>query len=172
MVSYRVDQHDFIVEVGGAWDEFAAANRGMPPVVGRRLWHFVAGADVRAVWALLLRRVRTTGEPLAFLYRCDAPGLRRLMQMQLLPERDGSVRFHSTQVRALPGPTFNGRWEAGTTHPATTVCGWCARVEDEGVWVAPETALQRLGLGEGQAVRLTHGICVTCAAELRSLALS
>src|SRR6266852_7911105 len=75
-VLYRIDGADVLTDVSGAWDEFARGNGGIGQVVGRPLWHFVTGTEVRAVWSQMLRRVREVGGPLAFLYRCDAPGLR------------------------------------------------------------------------------------------------
>jgi hypothetical protein len=171
-VAYRIDEDDVIVETAGAWDDFADANGGVPAVVGRPLWQFVAGADVQAVWQLLLRRVRATEESLAFLYRCDAPGITRLLQMELLPEPGGAIEFRSSQVRVLPGTTFDGRWEPGTAHETTTVCGWCARVSVDEGWWSPDAAIERLGLAAGAYPRLSHGICTSCESELRSLARS
>ncbi|HEV7640055.1 MAG TPA: hypothetical protein VGO39_04190 [Gaiellaceae bacterium] len=166
-VLYRIDRADVLTDVGGAWDEFARANGGIGNVVGRPLWHFVTGADVRAVWSLLLRRARGAERPLAFLYRCDGPGVRRLMQMEMLAE-DGSVAFRSTQIKAAAASTYLGRWEQGTSRDAVVVCGWCARVHLE-TWVAPEAAADELGLTGGRAARLSHGLCETCARELRAL---
>src|ERR1700704_5866909 len=77
-VLYRIDGADVLTEIGGAWDDFARVNGGIGQVVGRPLWHFVTGQEVRAVWSQLLHRVREQGGPLVFLYRCDGPGTRRL----------------------------------------------------------------------------------------------
>jgi hypothetical protein len=167
-VLYRIDRHDTIVETGGAWDDFARANGGVPPAVGRPLWHFIAGRDVRATWALLLRRVREGRSPVAFVYRCDAPGLRRLMQMELLADRSGAVAFRSTAVNVTRTQTVTGRWETDSARETVLVCGWCARVH-AGEWVQPEQAIDLLELSERQP-RLSHGICDSCAGELRSAA--
>lgn len=167
-ILYRIDGADVLTDAGGGWDEFARANGGIGQVVGRPLWHFVTGTDVRAVWSLLLRRVREVGGPLAFLYRCDAPGVRRLMQMELLADSDGYVAFRSTQIKAASVDTYVGRWEQGTCRDAIVVCGWCARVQLDS-WVSPEQAAAELGLTGGRAARLSHGVCETCARELRAL---
>jgi hypothetical protein len=167
-VLYRIDRSDVLTGVGGTWDEFARANGGIGPVVGRPLWHFVTGEDVRAVWALLLRRVRDVGGPLAFLYRCDGPGVRRLMQMELLAEDEGVVAFRSTLIEAAAADTYLGRWEQCSTRRAVVVCGWCARVQLDR-WVAPEDAAAELGLMGSRTARLSHGLCDTCARELQGL---
>jgi hypothetical protein len=168
-VLYRIDGADVLTDVGGDWDEFARANGGIGQVVGRPLWHFVTGTDVRAVWSLLLRRVRDVGGPLAFLYRCDGPGVRRLMQMELLADSDGYIAFRSTQIKTASAATYLGRWEQGIRRDAIVVCGWCARVRLEESWVAPEAAADELGLTGGRGARLSHGICETCARELKAL---
>jgi len=48
------------------------------------------------------------------------------------------------------------------------VCGWCARVRLDS-WVSAEEATTELGLTGGRAARLSHGICETCARELKAL---
>jgi hypothetical protein len=166
-VLYRIDRHDTIVETGGVWDAFARANGGVPSAVGRPLWHFIAGKDVRATWALLLRRVREGRIPVVFVYRCDGPGVRRLMQMELLADRIGSVQFRSTAVSITETDTIVGRWETGSARDTVLVCGWCGRVH-AGDWVQPEQAIELLGLHESRQPRLSHGICESCAAELKS----
>jgi hypothetical protein len=168
-VLYRIDGSDVLTEIGGAWDDFARVNGGIGQVVGRPLWHFVTGQDVRAVWSLLLRRVREQGGPLVFLYRCDGPGTRRLAQMELLADSDGYVAFRSTLIKAASAPTYLGRWEQGTCRDAVAVCGWCARVLLNESWVAPEQAATELGLTGGRSARLSHGVCETCARELKTL---
>jgi hypothetical protein len=169
-VSYRIDRTDSILETGGAWDDFARANGGVPGVIGQPLWHFVAGADVRAVWSLLLSRVRTKGEPISFFYRCDAPGVARVLQMELVPSRDGSVTFRSTQLRTAEARTFSGRSDTGSNRGLVSVCGWCARVHVGDTWAPPEQAAQLLGLLDDEQPRLSHGVCDTCARELRAAA--
>jgi hypothetical protein len=168
-VLYRIDREDTIVETGGAWDDFARANGGVPPAIERPLWHFIAGKDVRATWALLLRRVREGRIPVAFLYRCDGPGVRRLMQMELLADGAGSVQFRSTAVSVVETETVVGRWETGSARDTVLVCGWCGRVH-AGNWVQPERAIHLLGLHELRQPRLSHGICDSCAGELKSAA--
>lgn len=167
-VTYRIDRGDTIVETGGAWDAFAAANGGVAPVLGRPLWQFVAGTDVRGIWELMLRRVRTTGEPLSFLYRCDAPGLVRVLRMELRPAPDDSVTFVSTVVGERVAAALSGNWSTGSARALVTVCGWCARVRVDGDWQPPEHAVGRLGLLDDRQPPLSHGVCGTCVRELRS----
>jgi hypothetical protein len=113
--------------------------------------------------------VREVGGPLTFLYRADGPGARRLMQMELLADSDGYVAFRSTLIKVAAAPTYLGRWEQGTCRDAIVVCGWCARVELGESWVAPQDAAAELGLNGARPARLSHGVCETCASELKAL---
>lgn len=164
-VTYEIDAEDTIVAVGGAWE-------GPADVVGDSLWDHVDGEDVRAIWELLLRRARAGRAPLLVPCRCDAPGVRRLMQMELAPRADGGVAFRSRQVYASGARTLVGRWGRAGDAAALTVCGWCGRVHAE-EWISPEAALDRIGIDwDARAPRLSHGICPCCAGELRLLARS
>lgn len=173
-VTYRIDGDDTLVSAGGAWSTFAEANGGFSPdPLGASLWSSIVGEDVRAIWRLLLQRVRRTDELAVFVYRCDAPDTRRLLQMELVPGSDGAVEFRSQPVRedtrvrvSLIDP------RATRSDDVVTVCGWCARVR-LGDWIEPEEAVDRLGLLAGDLQpRLTHGICDACAADMRALALA
>ena len=162
-VTYEIDAEDTIVAVGGAWE-------GPPDVVGDSLWEYVHGDDVRAIWELLLRRARGGEAPLLVPCRCDAPGVRRLMQMELAPLPGGGVAFRSRQVYAWRAPTLVGQWRPAEEDAALIVCGWCGRVHaDE--WISPDAALDRIGIDwDARAPQLSHGICPGCAGELRLLA--
>ncbi|HEY6961692.1 MAG TPA: hypothetical protein VI408_07370 [Gaiellaceae bacterium] len=168
-VGYSIDADDVIVAVGGAWHTFAQANGGPVNVVGCSLWDFVSGRDVEAIWQLLLRHVRGTATPLTFLYRCDAPRVRRLMQMELSPEGRGGVAFCSRPVAVQKATTFSGDWSGGDLQ-TVVVCGWCGRVHTDD-WVTPDHAVMQLGLTRPDSSwpALTHGICASCARQLRGL---
>lgn len=158
-VRYRIDEGDRIVATGGDWDAFAAENGGVPPVVGRPLWDFVAGEDVGAVWQLLLRRARTSGRPVIFTYRCDGPGQLRVLRMRLVADERGGVEFDSTLVEEMPASVLSGVWRTGA--PATlTVCGWCGRARRDDRWVEPDAVL---ALESVAPPLLSHGICADCS---------
>ena len=88
--------------------------------------------------------------------------------MELLADRSGAVAFRSTAVNVTRTQTVTGRWETDSARETVLVCGWCARVH-AGEWVQPEQAIDLLELSERQP-RLSHGICDSCAGELRSAA--
>ena len=49
------------------------------------------------------------------------------------------------------------------------VCGWCGRVHADGEWLDPQEAFGELGLHSVGLARLSHGVCDTCAGDLKSL---
>src|SRR5689334_22653245 len=92
-VLYDLDREDRLAAVSGAWDHFAREN-GAPElcgsrVLGRSLWDFVCGADVRHWNEVLLHGVRGHGRPVAVPFRCDAPDRERRMEMQVTPLKGG-----------------------------------------------------------------------------------
>lgn len=157
-VLYRIDRDDQIVETGGDWEGFAVSNGGVATVVGERLWQFIAGDDVRSVWSVLLRRARTSRAPLTFSYRCDAPGLRRIMEMELRANGAGAVAFASRTLEETPGQVLGGPWASETDPPLIVVCGWCGRARD-GHWREPHEVIT---LYADRLPKLSHGICDEC----------
>lgn len=164
-VSYTVDVHDQIIEVGGAWRAFAEANDGgaiADGVIGRSLWDFVQGATVRHLYQRLLTRVRA-GFMVQVSMRCDAPHARRDFMLTLEPLADGAVRFEGDIVReSLRSPVV-----LRGDRPLR-LCGWCARVWMNGGWVELEDAVERQSLLRQHAPLpdVTHGICETCLAGI------
>jgi hypothetical protein len=72
-------------------------------------------------------------------------------------------------VREVPAVTFSGRWQAAPgRRPTVAVCGWCARVRVGHAWLPPERVAEKFGLLDDRQPRLSHGVCDTCARELRS----
>lgn len=74
-VLYRLDADNRIESVGGAWDDFAHANKG---------------EAVRA------------GRSVQYTLRCDGPGERRWLRMRAEPVEHGGVLFRSRLAEAQP----------------------------------------------------------------------
>ena len=84
---HRIDRDDVIVFLDDEWKGFARENgaAGLADIAGRSLWDFVVGADVRDVYRQMLDRVREDGGSIGFPFRCDAPALRRFLEMEIVP---------------------------------------------------------------------------------------
>lgn len=161
-VLYCVDENDKLERASDSWDLFAAANDGQTVlwerVKGRSLWDFVSDRTTRGLYSDLLERVRA-GRPVSFPFRCDSPGVRRFLRMEMRPGGGGRVEFlvraENVEPRPLqPLPSAGG---------LLRVCGWCRRVAAPGGWLELEDAARDLGLFERETLpRATHGICEPC----------
>lgn len=168
-ITYRVDAEDLLVEVGGDWHGFAAENGCStltPAPLGRSLWSFVTGEETLMLWQGLLARARA-GERVSVPYRCDAPGLRRFLTMQLGADEDGSVLL--TSLLVLEERRTEVSWLATTAGPGAELvrsCSWCRSFAVGDEWVEVEEAVARLRLLESAPPQITHGLCPGCAGML------
>ena len=89
-IAYAVDAEHRIVAVGRRrWDRFAVEN-GVPElcadsVIGRDLFEFVSGPDVRLAYRQMADRVISTGEPAVVNTRCDSPGVAPTLRLSISP---------------------------------------------------------------------------------------
>jgi len=130
---YHLNARDEIAYVNEAWLSFARANQGealvSPRILGRLLWDFIGDVDTQHVYRLLHRRVRTKGTPVRLCFRCDAPAVRRRLELEISPRDDQGltyrVRTLSGQVRQ-PVPLLDP--QRLRSERFVTMCSWCKRV--------------------------------------------
>jgi hypothetical protein len=167
-LSYAIDEHDHLVKVDEGYYRFAEEN-GWDEAgtsLGRSLWDYVAGEDLRKVQRLLLRRIRDEVGDVELPFRCDGPDVRREMDIRILARPGGravlfSARLRSEEERDIPQPLLDPAAPRGSDTLA--MCGWCDRFEVDGEWVEVEEAARRLGLFERPELpALSHGICPDC----------
>ncbi len=172
---HRIDRDGCIVAVSASWARFAEQNGAGPAleaVQGSVLWNYIAGAQTRHLYHVLLERAQTSGRPLHIPYRCDSPDTRRFMEMELvfLPQ-DDEFEFRNRLLRAEPRePIALLDPQACRSDGILTMCSWCKKVKvgDE-QWIETEEAVRRLGLLEDECMpRLSHGICPGCEARFRN----
>lgn len=170
---YRIDRDDRIVAVNDAWTVFAGANAGdglLPPsVLGTSLFAAISDASTREIYRLLLRRARNDGAPLRFRFRCDAPHVRRLLEMTVSGFADNVVEF-STLLIASETRSALSLIDPAQARSDTLlrICAWCTRVAmpDER-WIEVHQALAELRLLEQSILpRITHGMCPACFTEM------
>jgi hypothetical protein len=170
---YHVNAEDQISSVNEEWLSFAEANEGqplLPPgIVGRSLWDFIGDVETQHIYSVLHQRVRSLGIPVRLSFRCDSPERRRLLQLDILPQRDQELMY---RVRTLkqevrpPIPLLETRRSPAESF--VTMCGWCKRVEvSPRRWLEVEEAVAELALfDEPQPPQLTHGVCEECSDAL------
>jgi hypothetical protein len=116
-------------------------------------------------------RVARRGRTVRFPFRCDSPGVMRLMEMTVQPVDDGSVEFQTRLLSKEARPAIrilDSRLKR--SEEFLRICGWCHRVHMTGNWEQLEQAVQELHLMEVERPpTLTHGICEECNGKMLAL---
>jgi len=186
-VAYAIDPECTIIDYGGAhWDK-SAKESGAPElcvagnVIGHNLFDVMAGDSVREAYAGLIRDLlESRRENFAFSYRCDSPDVRRQGRLAMTPlQTDGEITgvlFQSIILDRQTRPPLDiFRFRdvpAALAHdadrPVVTICSWCLDVKVDGDSPAPRwvSAEEYYRLGGASEVRISHGICPDCSAEI------
>lgn len=171
-LSYAIDDRDRLIKVDANFYLFAQQNgwEGAGASLGRSLWDFVAGHEVKKVQKLLLRRVREGPRTVELPFRCDGPEVSREMDIRIAADRTGRVvLFSATLVseeeREEPQPLLDP--DAPRGEDFLPMCAWCDRFLVGGEWVEVEEAARRLQLFRRREMpALDHGICPDCSGQL------
>lgn len=172
---HRIDADDRLCFVNDAWLAFAQENGwriSADAVLGSPMMSHVAGAETRHIYRLLVDRVREAARPARFHYRCDSPGLRRYMEMQMVACRSGQIEFRSRVLRLErrdPVRVLDLALPHSRDH-RLQICSWCKAVYVQQAWLGLEEAVQRLGLlADAVLPQLSHGICPACSDRMTDL---
>ena len=96
---YCIDRNDLISSVNRAWLAFARENQApelsAEGVLHKSLWDFIAYAEVRYLYGMLLNKVRATKLPVCVPFRCDSPARRRFMKLEIIPLKQKRIKFSS-----------------------------------------------------------------------------
>lgn len=180
-VAYAIDQDGTITAVGRrGWRLFAVDSGAVDladsqSVVGRNLFDFLTGEEVRTAYARILERLRK-GEPQVTLpCRCDAPGIVREMRMTVTPlKRTRSLHgflFQSIALAERTRPPIRLYEFAQQSHPQTApllgMCSLCERVCPPGADcsdpAAPWMEAESYYAGGGSShVNISHTVCSGC----------
>ena len=163
-----VDEQDRLVRVDPAFYRFAEDNlwAGSGASLGRSLWDFVAGEEMRKLQRMLLRRVRGQVEGVELTFRCDSPIARREMDIRIAPSSGGRLVLFATRLRDEEPRDFQPLLDFEAERDADTVpmCGWCDRFDVRGEWLEVEDAAARLRLFQRSALpAISHDICPDCS---------
>lgn len=176
-LSYRLDDRDRVVAVGGAWDSFALENDNpalvSSRVLGRRLWDLIIDPDVRRVYEPLFRRVRERALEISFPFRCDAPHERRFLRMRLAIAEHGELVVESLLERKEHRQKQCYRKLAALSIAQSVVlCSRCNAVDTPDGWVEIERAVSGVMEATDQSPRVMFAWCPDCRAQLSQAALS
>jgi hypothetical protein len=168
-LSYAIDDQDRLIRLDEGFYRFAEENgwEAAGSSLGRSLWDFVAGHEVRKLQRLLLRRIRDGVREVELPFRCDGPEVTREMNIRIAADRSGRVVMFSARLRAEeereePQPLFDPS-ALRDDGDFLAMCAWCDRFLVAGEWVEVEEAAKRLELFRRREMpTLDHGICPAC----------
>jgi hypothetical protein len=167
---YTIDASDRLVFVNPAWHEFIAPVAADPAqVLGQPVWDRIPAGVVRQLWELLYSRVRAVGGAVFVPMRVDSADERRLIDIELRPLGDGSIRHVCEPVWrerraaiALLDPAYP------RDERILRSCMWCRRIQVRlGVWEEIEQAQQTLAIpAEATLPQLEPVACTSCKQSL------
>jgi hypothetical protein len=165
---YTIDAFDRLVEVNRAFVASLAHDAGITDarqLIGRLIWDFVAGRVPRQLWDVLYDRVRAVSAPLFVPLRADTADERRLIDLELHPAGDRSIRHVRECVSREPRPAVA---LLDPNYPrddrALVRCSWCARIQVRlGAWQEIEEAQATLRLEATATLpALRDSACAPC----------
>lgn len=163
---YYLDARDVIVDVNAAWNAFAQQNGGIllaDEVIGEKLTRFVTGEPTRMYISTVLEGVRTLGRPAVKPYRCDSPGLKRFMEMSVVPEAGKRLRLEHRCLKVEGRePAVAFEYRPGKT--AVRCCSVCNRIEHRGAWVE---AAERITGVKFARLDVAYEVCGNCLTTVR-----
>ena len=138
------------------------ANRSL---IGRSIWEFVGDPLPRQLWQVLYARVRAIGAPLFVPMRADDANHRRVVDLELYPAGDRSIR-HVRECVVLEERASVSLLDVNYPRDSRVLnrCAWCARVKvGLGDWQEIEDAHQALGLGDAVTLPVLRDVaCEPC----------
>lgn len=169
-IIYIIDSNNRIIQVDDNWDRFALANDSphlvRDRVVNQPLFDLISDPLSRHLYQLLIERVKHTGKPISFKFRCDSPDKRRFMHMDMsYQDTCDGIGFKSTTEREEPrDPVALLSPQASRSGDLVILCSWCKRIKiSDAKWVEVEQGVQKLGLfNAGELPQLSHGMCPDC----------
>ena len=166
LLHYDVNEAGVIVEVVVDWDHTARGDDEFPllsaDVIGTVLSQHITGDETREFIADLINSVRRLGQPRTINYRCDAPKIKRFMQMILTPGEDGRVSIIHRLIREEPLPA-QIRFAAERASDSVR-CSMCNRVRHNEVWRESEGALAANLLRAENENFVIYKVCEDCRA--------
>ncbi len=168
---YQIDADDRLVVFNSQWNRFAIENDArdlmQDHITNQVLWHFIRDSETRHLHQTLLQRVRQSGHTLTLPFRCDAPALRRYMEMIIAPLDNDAIEYCCRTLRTEQREPLRLLDPAAShnEHGAMLrMCSWCKNIDTGGTgWMETENAIAHLHLFDTESLpRITHTMCDAC----------
>lgn len=174
-VHYVIDRADFLMGVNAGWVHFALQNAAdksvASPPSNARIWDYIAGESVRALYRSLVTKVRSKGSPCEVSFRCDAPTLRRTFRMRITTEDGAKVAFQNSIIAEEKRAAIR-LFDAYAPRNASLleICSMCHAIQTEKRgWQPLERMVEHLKLLEAERVpAMSHGLCSECREKVES----
>ena len=165
-VELSVDQHNVIVSVNAAWDDFAHDNEGahlaQGSVLGSNLLDAISGRVSKNFTLTLLELARRRERDVIFDYRCDSPRLRRFMRAHMHSDEIGVVHYFHQHLYSEAFPHLVAFKTATQRGRGTLMrCSICNHVRQAGLWRTPESC------DSGVLNEVIYGVCPSCEQMLK-----
>ena len=168
--TYSIDKNDHIIEIGENWNSFAEENYGADKchsnlIINKPIWDFVEGEETRFIYKIIFESVRKNFSPVTIPHRCDSPGMRRFMELDIIPQiketillRSKILRIEERECNKLLEP------EIKKSDEFIRMCSMCKKVVlSSGEWVEVEEVVVSMKFFEKYNLpNITHGICPMC----------
>jgi len=171
-MQYEIDGNDVITHVDGEWDEFAEDNDARrldsESIFGTSIWQYFAGEEVQQLYRQVFRQVRRLQLPASIPFRCDSPGKRRFLRLNVdsLPESGLRLTVFTERIEDR-SPVALLDSNVSRNSDFIPICGWCKKIRlSDQTWVEVEEAANTLRLFESPLPNLSHGICEDCSDQL------
>ena len=173
-MQYDIDENDVILHVDREWVEFAADNDASQlasgAIIGTSIWQYFAGEEVQQLYRQVFRQVRRLRLPASIPFRCDSPGKRRFLRLNVesLPESGLRLTVVTEQIEDRP-PVALLDSNVCRNSEFIPICGWCKKIRlSDQTWVEVEDAANALRFFESPLPNLSHGICEDCSNQLHT----
>jgi len=168
---YTIDSRDRLVAANRAFIDTLPRKvvQDETELIGRSIWDFIAGVIPQQIWRVLYGRARSFGAPMFVPLRSDDANHRRVIDVELHPAGDRSVRHVRECVSverriavALLDPNYP------RDERELKQCAFCARIEVKfGTWQEVEHAYVSLHLNVALTLpRLREAACESCKQSL------
>ena len=164
--TYRVKPDGTILDIEGPWDQFAVQNYGLrlmrSEIMGKNLFNYITNSEIQDIYRsfhFLLER--NPERVLSFPYRCDSPGYRRDMNMELSKVED-SIQYVSTIVKLHKYDSDYYVDYGSRSGIIINMCSWCKKIklaDEPQMWYPLEQIFSKVS----QSYQISHSICPDCS---------